>query len=130
MAQLAGVLALLLSALGLYGVTAYALSCRRGEIGIRLALGAVPRQMVLMILTRISALTLAGVAIGIVSSMWASRFMASLVYGASPRSPHSARGVSTPARCRDCGGLGSSAPGGPDRSRWTSQSGIDECCRE
>lgn len=90
MAQLAGffgALALLLSALGLYGVTAYALSCRRAEIGIRLALGAVPRQMVRMILTRVSALTLAGMAIGIVASVWASRFIASLVYGASPRTP-------------------------------------------
>jgi putative ABC transport system permease protein len=90
MAQLAGFfggLALLLSALGMYGVTAYALSCRRGEIGIRLALGALPRQMVRMILTRISALTLAGVAIGLGSSVWASRFIASLVYGASPRAP-------------------------------------------
>jgi hypothetical protein len=90
MAQLAaffGVLALLLSALGLYGVTAYALSCRRSEIGIRLALGAMPRQMVRMILTRMSALTLAGAAIGIVASTWAGRFVATLVYGASPRAP-------------------------------------------
>jgi ABC-type antimicrobial peptide transport system permease subunit len=90
MAQLAGffaVLALVLSALGLYGVTIYALSRRRGEIGIRLALGAMPGQMVRMILARISALTVAGVAFGIGASVWGSRFIAGLVYGASPSSP-------------------------------------------
>lgn len=98
MAQLAGffgLLALLLSALGLYGVTAYALSGRRGEIGIRLALGAVPAQMVRMILARISMLTLAGVAIGIGASMWASRFIAGLVYGASPSAPLTVLSAST-----------------------------------
>jgi predicted permease len=90
LAQLAGffgLLALLLSALGLYGVTAYALSGRRGEIGIRLALGAVPAQMVRLILARVSMLTLAGVAIGIGASMWAGRFIAGLVYGTSPVAP-------------------------------------------
>jgi ABC-type antimicrobial peptide transport system permease subunit len=43
--------------------------------------------MVRMILARVSMLTLAGVAIGIGASMWASRFIAGLVYGTSPRAP-------------------------------------------
>jgi len=96
MAQLAGffgALGLLLSALGLYGVTAYALSCRRGEIGIRLALGAAPSQMARMILARTSMLTVIGVTIGIGASVWASQFITGLVYGASPRSPLSVAGA-------------------------------------
>jgi predicted permease len=80
-----GGLALLLSALGLYGVTAHAASRRRTEIGIRLALGATPLRVVRMVLLRTLTLTGLGMLAGIAASLWASRFVASLLFGVQPR---------------------------------------------
>ena len=82
-----GGLALLLAGLGLYGVTAYAVSRRRTEIGIRLALGADPRGVIGMVLKRVAVLVLSGVAVGAVASLWAGRFVATLLYGLEPRDP-------------------------------------------
>lgn len=59
-----GALALLLAGLGLYGVTSYAVSRRRQEIGIRMALGAAPGGVVRMVLTRVFTLVVLGVVIG------------------------------------------------------------------
>ena len=81
------VLALLLSALGLYGVTAYAVNRRRTEIGIRMAIGAAPARVVRLVLARVAFLLGMGVAIGAVASVWASRFIATLLYGLEPRDP-------------------------------------------
>jgi predicted permease len=80
-----GGLALLLAGLGLYGVTAYAVSCRRIELGIRMALGATPASVVRNVLSRATALVGAGAIAGVVVSLWASQFADSLVYGISPR---------------------------------------------
>ena len=82
-----GGLALLLAALGLYGVTSYAVSTRRTEIGIRMALGANPAGVVRLVLWRVASLVLAGVAAGAALSLWASRFVAALLYGLEPRDP-------------------------------------------
>jgi predicted permease len=82
-----GGLALLLAGIGLYGVTAYAVSRRRAEIGIRMALGAEPRGVVQLVLARVFWLVGAGLAIGGVASWWASRFVAPLLYGLEPRDP-------------------------------------------
>jgi len=82
-----GVLALLLAGLGLYGITAYAVSRRRAEIGIRLALGAEPRRVVRLVLSRVAILVGAGVVAGAAASIWLSRFVAALVYGVEPRDP-------------------------------------------
>jgi predicted permease len=82
-----GGLALLLAGLGLYGVTAYAVARRRGEIGIRMALGAQPAAVVRLVLSRVAVLVGAGVLIGVGVSLYASRFVASLVYGLAPRDP-------------------------------------------
>ena len=68
-----GVLALLLAALGLYGVTAYAVSRRRAEIGLRMALGAAPSGVVSMVLGRVSLLVGLGVVGGLAASLWARR---------------------------------------------------------
>ena len=82
-----GGLALLLAALGLYGVTAHAVAQRRAEIGVRMALGATPVGIVGLVLTRVSLLVGGGVAVGVIVSLWASRFAASLLYGIAPRDP-------------------------------------------
>jgi putative ABC transport system permease protein len=80
-----GGLALLMAAIGLYGVTAYAVSCRRTEIGVRMALGADAARVVRLVLGRVAWLVGAGVAVGLVISLWASRFVTSLLYGLDAR---------------------------------------------
>jgi putative ABC transport system permease protein len=82
-----GVLALLLAGLGLYGVTAYAVVRRRAEIGIRMALGAAPANVVGLVLARVGLLVGLGVLLGAAISLWASKFVASLLYGLEPRDP-------------------------------------------
>ena len=82
-----GGLALLLAALGLYGVTAYAVGRRRAEIGVRLALGAAPGSVVRLVLRRVTLLVGLGVAIGGVASFWAARLTETLLFGLTPRDP-------------------------------------------
>jgi putative ABC transport system permease protein len=80
-----GGLALLLAALGLYGVTAYTVIQRCAEIGIRLALGATPRRIVAMVMSRVALLVAAGAAGGLAVSWWGARFTAALLFGLQPR---------------------------------------------
>jgi predicted permease len=80
-------LALLLAGIGLYGVTAYAVARRRAEIGIRIALGAVPASVVRLVVSRVGALVGIGAVVGTAVSLWLSRFVAPLVYGIEPRDP-------------------------------------------
>jgi predicted permease len=82
-----GGLGLLLAGLGLYGVTAYAVSRRRTEIGIRMALGAAPGGVVRLILWRAAGLIGFGIVVGGAVSVWASRFVAPLLYGLEPHDP-------------------------------------------
>jgi predicted permease len=89
-AQLAGffaALALLLAGLGLYGVTAHAISRRRKEIGIRLALGAIPMRVMSLVLARVWVLMAVGIVAGTAISLWASTFVGGLIYGLPPRDP-------------------------------------------
>jgi predicted permease len=82
-----GALALLLAALGLYGVTSYAVSRRRTEIGIRMALGAQPGGVVRLVLRRVALLVAAGVVVGGAATLATARFVSTLLYGLQPRDP-------------------------------------------
>jgi predicted permease len=82
-----GALALLLAALGLYGVTAYSVTRRRNEIGIRMAIGATPGNVVQLVVSGLSRMVLAGIAGGAALSVWASTLTGALIYGIQPRDP-------------------------------------------
>jgi predicted permease len=83
-----GVLALMLAALGLYGVTSYAVSRQRGEIGVRMALGAEPGRVMMLVLGRVALLVSMGIAAGAVLSWWAAKFVAAtLLFGVQARDP-------------------------------------------
>jgi ABC-type antimicrobial peptide transport system permease subunit len=84
-----GALALLLAGLGLYGVMSYAVSRRRTEIGIRMALGAGPAGAVRLVLRRVAVLVGLGVILGSGLALWAAKFVAAtgLLYGLPPRDP-------------------------------------------
>ena len=82
-----GALALLLAGLGLYGVTTYAVNGRRGEIGIRMALGAAPAGVLTLVLRRVALLVAIGVIAGTAISLWASTFVSSLLFGLKTRDP-------------------------------------------
>lgn len=76
-----GGLALLLAAVGLYGVRAYAVARRIPEIGIRVALGADPGRIAKMILRETGWLAFFGVSIGLAAAYWVARYVQSMLYG-------------------------------------------------
>jgi ABC-type antimicrobial peptide transport system permease subunit len=88
-----GVLALVLAAVGLYGVMAYLVAQRAREMGIRMALGARPGEVMTMVLRRGMGVALAGMLIGVVAAAAVTRFAASLLYGISPTDPLTFAGV-------------------------------------
>ena len=87
MLAIAGAMALLLGLSGLYGVIAYAVSQRRREIGIRLALGAQAREIRGLFVRRGLVLAGVGVAIGLGGAAGFTRLMQSLLFGISPLDP-------------------------------------------
>jgi len=93
MLSLAGGMALLLGAIGLYGVIAYSVSQRTREIGIRMALGAQREYILRLILGQGTKLALIGVATGIAAALGLSHFLSSLLYGVKPTDPLTFLGV-------------------------------------
>ena len=82
-----GVLALLLAAIGLYGVMSYAVSQSTRELGLRMALGANPSDLLRRVLSRGLALTAGGVLLGTAVALSLTRLMGNLLYNVSPREP-------------------------------------------
>ena len=80
-------IAILMAVVGVYGVVAYAARARTYEIGVRMALGATPLKIMLMILNEGWVLGLIGVALGIPASLWLAKFIGSVLYGVSATDP-------------------------------------------
>ena len=82
-----GLLALVLASVGTYGVLAYSVAQRTKEIGIRMALGAIPRQILTMVLREAASLSAAAIALGMSASLLVMRFVKSTLFGVSPSDP-------------------------------------------
>ena len=87
-------IALTLAAVGMFSVLAYTVDQRRGEFGVRLALGATPRDLVALVMRRGVTLALAGVLIGSAASLMLVRYLQSLLYETPPHDPVVLTGVS------------------------------------
>ncbi len=83
-ASLFGVLALLLAALGLYGIVSYAVFERRREIGVRMALGAAPGSILALMLRDSALVTGTGILAGVITALAAGRLAKVLLYGLAP----------------------------------------------
>ena len=82
-----GGLALVLAMVGLYGITSYAVAQRRGEIGIRMALGAQARSVIWLMLRDVAILAAVGLAAGLVASLQAGHLVVSLLFGVQFNDP-------------------------------------------
>ena len=87
LAQVFGILALILATVGMYGITAYSVARRTAEIGVRTALGATRTRVVRLILRGALAQALIGLAVGIPAALAAGRLLAQQVYGVETSDP-------------------------------------------
>jgi ABC-type antimicrobial peptide transport system permease subunit len=79
-----GIIAVLLASVGLYGVLAYSVVRRTNEIGIRIAIGADPRDIVWMVVRETLLLMAVGVAVGVPAALGLSRYVETLLFGLKP----------------------------------------------
>ncbi|MFZ0819757.1 MAG: ABC transporter permease [Candidatus Acidiferrales bacterium] len=79
--------AAILAAIGIYGVMAFAVSQRSHELGIRVALGAQPRDILQMVIGQGAKLAIVGVALGLAGALYLARYMAPLLFGVGIRDP-------------------------------------------
>jgi ABC-type antimicrobial peptide transport system permease subunit len=84
---IAALVSLMLGVVGIYAAVSYIVSQRTNEIGIRLALGAAPRGVAVMIVRQGGLVTLSGMMAGVGAALAGSRLIESLLYGVSPRDP-------------------------------------------
>jgi ABC-type antimicrobial peptide transport system permease subunit len=89
----AGGMALVLSAVGIYGVISYTVTQRRPEIGVRMALGAQAAQVGRMVVAQSLRVAAAGIAIGLLGAVATTRVLQSLLFGVSPTDPVTLGGV-------------------------------------
>ena len=82
-----GVLALLLASAGVYGVMAYSVAQRTSEIGIRIALGALPKEVLAMVLREATWIGMGGIIFGLGATLLTTRMVKSLLYGLQPNDP-------------------------------------------
>ncbi|MGO8732999.1 MAG: ABC transporter permease [Terriglobia bacterium] len=87
------VLGLVLASLGIYGVISYSVAQRTQEIGIRMALGAAPWQVLFGVIGKTLRVALIGIALGIIGSLAAAKWIASLLFGTAPTDPATFAGV-------------------------------------
>jgi len=92
--SVAGIIGLLLATIGIYGVVAYSVAQRTHEVGIRMALGANPRNILRLILRQGMIPALIGVAIGLAGSFALTRLIAGQLYGVKPTDPLTLAAVS------------------------------------
>jgi putative ABC transport system permease protein len=78
------IVALVVTAVGLFGVLSYTVAQRTRELGVRSALGARKRDLVALVLRQGMRVTVAGIAAGLIAAAWLTRFIATLLYGATP----------------------------------------------
>jgi ABC-type lipoprotein release transport system permease subunit len=88
-----GLVSLLLGAAGLFGVLTYAVGQRTREFGVRVALGAAPRDVLWLVMRSGLELTLGGIAIGTVVSVWIASVIGGFLYGVKPNDPVSLVGT-------------------------------------
>jgi predicted permease len=86
-------LALLLASIGIYGVISYVVGERTREIGIRMAMGAEARNVLLMVLGQAGKMVMLGVAAGVLCALALTRLMSSMLFGVSPTDPLTLAGV-------------------------------------
>ena len=82
----------MLAGLGLYGITGYGVARRQLEIAIRIALGSTSADVSRGVVVRALSLVGAGIVVGVMVSVWVSRFVGTLLYGLEPRDPETLLG--------------------------------------
>jgi ABC-type antimicrobial peptide transport system permease subunit len=95
LATLLGALALLLACVGIYALMAYAVARRTQEIGVRMALGAERRRVLLMVVSDAARVALTGIVVGLLGAVVCSRYLQSRLFGLTPTDPASLIGATT-----------------------------------